>query len=253
LKPLINKKRQFIFLISSLLITCLISSNAYAFHWQDLWTSPDQQAAELLEEGQAEQAAQRFHNNDWRGVANYRAGQYEQAKKDFSQENTALSLYNQGNALAQLGEYQTAIEAYNEALKQDPNNKDAIFNRVLLEELLEQQENQPNEQQDQQQDQQENDDQQQSSDQQEQPDAQNDQQQEDNQQQQADQSEQENKDGQDQTDQQQNDKQQQEPQQTEQQREQQQSQEQWLRRVPDDPGGLLRQKFLRDHLRKNAG
>jgi Ca-activated chloride channel family protein len=29
--------------------------------------------------------------------------------------------------------------------------------------------------------------------------------------------------------------------------EQQQALEQWLRRVPDDPGGLLRRKFLRDH------
>jgi Ca-activated chloride channel family protein len=25
--------------------------------------------------------------------------------------------------------------------------------------------------------------------------------------------------------------------------------EQWLRRIPDDPGGLLRQKFLREHQR----
>ncbi|USQ13896.1 tetratricopeptide repeat protein [Legionella lytica] len=35
--------------------------------------------------------------------------------------------------------------------------------------------------------------------------------------------------------------------------EKQQVQEQWLRLIPDDPGGLLREKFLRDHLRRERG
>jgi Ca-activated chloride channel family protein len=30
--------------------------------------------------------------------------------------------------------------------------------------------------------------------------------------------------------------------------EQQISQEQWLRRIPDDPGGLLRRKFMIEHM-----
>ncbi len=34
--------------------------------------------------------------------------------------------------------------------------------------------------------------------------------------------------------------------------EQQQAQQQWLRLIPDDPGGLLREKFLRDHLRRES-
>jgi Ca-activated chloride channel family protein len=29
-----------------------------------------------------------------------------------------------------------------------------------------------------------------------------------------------------------------------------QAAEQWLRSVPDDPGGLLREKFRREHLRR---
>jgi len=39
---------------------------------------------------------------------------------------------------------------------------------------------------------------------------------------------------------------------TQQQRENQQASQQMLRSIPDDPGGLLRQKFLRDHLRRQA-
>ncbi|KTD07589.1 tetratricopeptide repeat protein [Legionella jamestowniensis] len=36
-------------------------------------------------------------------------------------------------------------------------------------------------------------------------------------------------------------------------REKQQAKEQWLRLIPDDPGGLLREKFLRDHIRRQGG
>ena len=34
--------------------------------------------------------------------------------------------------------------------------------------------------------------------------------------------------------------------------EQQLSQDQWLRRIPDDPGGLLRRKFMIEHLIKQG-
>ena len=37
------------------------------------------------------------------------------------------------------------------------------------------------------------------------------------------------------------------------QREKQRAKEQWLRLIPDDPGGLLREKFRRDHLRRQHG
>nr|MBA3535441.1 hypothetical protein [Tatlockia sp.] len=35
--------------------------------------------------------------------------------------------------------------------------------------------------------------------------------------------------------------------------EKQQAKEQWLRLIPDDPAGLMREKFLRDHLRREEG
>jgi len=41
--------------------------------------------------------------------------------------------------------------------------------------------------------------------------------------------------------------------QSEAEREKQQAKEQWLRLIPDDPGGLMREKFLRDHLRRARG
>ncbi|KTC92118.1 TPR repeat containing protein [Legionella cincinnatiensis] len=41
--------------------------------------------------------------------------------------------------------------------------------------------------------------------------------------------------------------------QSEAEREKQQAKEQWLRLIPDDPAGLMREKFLRDHLRRERG
>ena len=35
--------------------------------------------------------------------------------------------------------------------------------------------------------------------------------------------------------------------------EKQQEKEHWLKLIPDDPAGLLRDKFLRDHLRREEG
>lgn len=36
-------------------------------------------------------------------------------------------------------------------------------------------------------------------------------------------------------------------------REKQQAKEQWLKLIPDDPGGLMREKFLRDYIRRQHG
>ena len=36
-------------------------------------------------------------------------------------------------------------------------------------------------------------------------------------------------------------------------REKEQSKKQWLRVIPDDPGGLMREKFLRDYLKRQRG
>ena len=35
--------------------------------------------------------------------------------------------------------------------------------------------------------------------------------------------------------------------------EKQQAKEQWLKLVPDDPGGLMKEKFLRDYIRRQRG
>ncbi len=124
------------------LLVCLlpISEPAMAFSWQDLWQTQDQQARALLEEGDAEAAAARFSRPDWQAVAQYRAGKYASSAEGFAFNDGADSHYNAGNALARLGEFESAIAAYERALEIDPEAEDAAYNRDLVRKLLEEQE-----------------------------------------------------------------------------------------------------------------
>ncbi|MFK7914939.1 MAG: VWA domain-containing protein [Pseudomonadales bacterium] len=229
----------------------LAAPRAEAGWWQDLWQRPDQQAHQALIEGSPERAAALFEDRDWRAIANYRSGEYQAARDAFAaarQQGPATAsdavtpAYNHGNALARLGAYEDAIAAYDSVLAAQPEHADATFNRELVAKLLEQQQQASEQDNSEQQDNQGQQGEQSRDDQSQQNSDPNDPQQ----QQDAEPEEAEN-------DQQQQDQQQQPDRDGEPEDEQQESQasrdedseamEQWLRRVPDDPGGLLRRKF----------
>ncbi|OUR61989.1 hypothetical protein A9Q74_05900 [Colwellia sp. 39_35_sub15_T18] len=169
--------------------------------WQNLWQTDDQQAQQRYNQQDYQGAAQQFENDQWQGSAHYKAGNYQQALDAFKQgeqANSADSLYNQGNALAQMQQYQQAIEYYEQALQQNPDLADAKDN---LEKIKQQQKKQEQEQKQQQQDQQSKDSQPQDEQQQDKNDKQDQQQdsqdqqsqdQKDKQQQQSDDSQQQN-------------------------------------------------------------
>ncbi|WP_288129624.1 VWA domain-containing protein [Microbulbifer sp.] len=249
--------------------------------WQDLWQTKDQQGRSLLEQGNPEQAANTFENSQWRGTAQYRAGKYDAAAKNFAQNQSAQGLYNLGNSLTQQQRYDEALQAYDEALKKNPNFADAAHNRDIAEKLkkMQQQSQQQSQQgQDQQEQDQQNQDQQQSDQQQsQQQDGQQqdqnqsgsqDQQQSQGQPQETDQQEQQGDQDQQeagQEEQEQQNAQQEEPQTdgepTQEQQaanaeespidpETQQVLDQWLRQIPDDPAGLMREKFKYESLQR---
>ena len=116
-----------------------LAQPAHAFGWKDLWLTRDQQAERLLDEGSAADAAATFKDPRWRAVANYRAGEYGGSAAGFGNFEDADSLYNLGNALAKLGEYKSAIDAYDQVLEIDPQAEDARYNRDLLQDMLDQQ------------------------------------------------------------------------------------------------------------------
>jgi Ca-activated chloride channel family protein len=123
------------------LVVCIlpIAEPAQAFTWEDLWLTKDQQAQRLLDEGSAADAASIFDDPNWRAVANYRAGDYGGSAAGFAEIEDVQSLYNLGNALAKLGEFESAIGAFEEVLEQNPDDEDALYNRDLLKDMLEQQ------------------------------------------------------------------------------------------------------------------
>jgi Ca-activated chloride channel family protein len=219
---------------------------AYAFSFYTLFENNNQRASRLMAEKKYADAEKNFSRPDWQAVAAYRGNNYTQAAEQFKQLDGELGFYNQGNALAYLGKYQEAIAAYDKTLKINPNHQDAKYNRDLLKKLQEEnKQDQDKNKQDQDQNQQDQDKNKQDQDQNQQDQDKNkqdqDQKQQDQDQKQQDQDK--NKQDQDQ-------KQQDQDKNKQDQDQKQQAQEQALRLIPDDPGGLLREKFSRDHWRR---
>jgi Ca-activated chloride channel family protein len=258
---------------------------AMAVGWDDLWLRADQQAAHALQAGDPDKAARLANDPALRGTAAYQAGDYEQALDAFGGAADIDADYNQGNALANLERYEEAIAAYDRSLAKQPGMADAVHNKAEVEKLLQQQQQQQQDQQDQQDQQQSaNEDQQGQSgqeDQQGEGESQDDAGEQGKEQQQesaaAEQGEQqdeaagEQQQSADATGEEAAEKEQQaaqqeagdEGEQGEQQArtaeadpldsEERQAAEQWLRRIPDDPGGLLRRKFLYQYRQQAQG
>ncbi len=122
-----------------------------AFEWRDLWQRADQQAAEALQQQEYERVPDLSNDPSLLGSAAYKRGDYRQALEQFDRLDGADAAYNRGNALARLGQYREAIQAYDEALAQQPGMEDAIFNKAAVEELLKQRKQEEEQQRDEQQ------------------------------------------------------------------------------------------------------
>jgi len=244
-------------LIVPVILLLPFPQDSYAFGWQDLWLTQDQQGQRAFEQQQFEQAEQQFQSPEWKAAAQYKSGNYQQAIDTLSSSNTADSFYNQANALAKTQQLPEALAAYKQTLQLDPEHEDAQFNKDLVEQALKQQQDQQ-----QNSDQSSEQDEQQKSDQQQEQSQQQNEQSNSSEQQQSDQnesSEQQNKTEQENDEEQsqeaaeqQDNKETEESESTMQQQadaqqkpmtEDEQANAQWLQRIPDDPAGLLKRKF----------
>lgn len=272
--------RRGAFAILALAFLPVIPQPAQAMDWAALWQREDQRAPELIQKDPA-QAVDVLKQPEWRGSALYKSGNFNEAVKEFARSDSARANYNRANALAKAGELEDAIKFYDEALAQKPDMEDAQYNRDLVEQLLkqqqEQQQNSPdqgnsdNNQDDQQKNESDQQDQSQKQDNQsesgdnqnsgQQPEQSSDKDQKDD-----NQGEQSGKGAADEKadeEDQENAKNGQQPEGKEQTSEAEapaeiseepltQEQEQWLRRIPDDPGGLLRRKFLQQYQQRQT-
>ena len=111
------------------------------------WTNTNRQAYETFTDGNYKQAAQDFTSPQWKGIAEYKAKQYEQAIATLKPLQDPTSQYNLGNAYAQKGDYKQAAATYEKLLKQQPDFADAKKNLAIVEQAEKQKQQQKNKEQ----------------------------------------------------------------------------------------------------------
>jgi Ca-activated chloride channel homolog len=124
------------------LIGALLPQPAQA-GWDELWQRPDQRAMDLLQRQRPAEAATQFDDPAWRSWALFQAEQFEAAAAGYKQvietdPDSADNHYNYGTLLALAGRYDEALEAFEQALTRQPEHQPARHNRAQVEALLEQ-------------------------------------------------------------------------------------------------------------------
>ena len=99
--------------------------------WWGAWFTPDQQGQRLMNRGEFPAAAETFRDPMRRGVAWFRAGEFERAEQAFARLGTRDAEFNRGNCLIMRGKYEDAIQRFDRALELDPEFEDAQINRDI--------------------------------------------------------------------------------------------------------------------------
>ena len=100
----------------SLLLLGLLSGCSDGGRWVDLWQKPEQQAVQLMQDGDYLAAAERTSDPLRRANALYRAKDFAAALEAYAGITSAEGRFNRGNTLMLLGRYDEAIVSYHEAL-----------------------------------------------------------------------------------------------------------------------------------------
>lgn len=121
-----------------LLIAIVMPSDRelYAMELNELWLNSEQRAFDAYHKGDYGAARDLSEDVFLTGSALFKSQDYARAIEYFSQENSARSLYNRGNALAFQGKLEQALNAYQQALKLEPEFEDARHNQNLIEQYL---------------------------------------------------------------------------------------------------------------------
>jgi Ca-activated chloride channel family protein len=108
----------------------------------EFFQTKNQLGKRAFEQGDFAAAAELFEDPMWQGAAHYEQGNFEAALEQFQKAEGLEAQYNQANALAKLGDLQSALELYEDVLSKNSDHENALQNKEIVEELLEQQQQQ---------------------------------------------------------------------------------------------------------------
>lgn len=120
-------------------LLCLYLPTSHSFDWESLYKSRQQQAKDAYQQKEYAKAQEHFSDPLWQGNAAYRNGDYAAAEHAYRQAKGPDARYNLGNSLAMQQRYEEAIDAYQDALEQQPDFEKASKNLELVKQALEEQ------------------------------------------------------------------------------------------------------------------
>jgi Ca-activated chloride channel family protein len=125
--------------------------------WSDWWRTPEQRALKLYETGNHDALIEHSPNENWTALGQFQGKEFSAASTSFAKRREALkaadkgnaattALYNQGVSDVLSGQYEQAIEHFDEVLSEDSGFADAQYNRDIARKLQDLQENPENSQ-----------------------------------------------------------------------------------------------------------
>ncbi len=130
-------KRARLVLLPALLLACVAPAHAEG-GWSAWWHTPDQRGEAALRAGDAAAAARAYTDPRRKAYAQLKAGDYRAAAQSYAPLDDPEAPYNLGNALVRAGDLRAALQAYDRALANDPSDRDAQRNRELIAQVLQQ-------------------------------------------------------------------------------------------------------------------
>ncbi|MBO5038777.1 MAG: tetratricopeptide repeat protein [Alphaproteobacteria bacterium] len=97
----------------------------------------NQEGLRFFRQEQYEAALNKFQDPLWRGISLYKMDKHDEALKELAKSQSDVSFYNRGVILTKQCDYQKALEAFSKAAKLNPDNKDAVYNKKVLDDLFE--------------------------------------------------------------------------------------------------------------------
>ncbi len=125
------------FSVTLIAAICLLWLGYWTGDFKSLWLSPDQQGRLAYERRHYAHAEAVFEHAMWKGLAAYANGDYLNAADAFGHVTTAQAFFNRGNAYMKGREYAKAIVAYEQALADAPEWREARENLELARHVLE--------------------------------------------------------------------------------------------------------------------